>query len=179
MSCSWSEDRFEAYLDGTLAPRERGRLLTHLRGCGPCTGILEELRVVDALLAVPRHVDLPENFTFATMAEVRTLPRPSVSSVPALAYVASYLFVAWIAIGAGFIFAPNSMRALFETAVDASASMLRTLALLGHAGTRVLDDLGTAPSLFGAAIIVDVAVVTALVLGFRFLRPRLLDRLRS
>ena len=38
--------------------------------------MLDELRVVDALIAAPRHVELPENFTFATMAEVRSLPRP-------------------------------------------------------------------------------------------------------
>ncbi len=76
MNCSSSEDRFEEYLDGTLAPAVRVRLRAHLDGCGSCQGMLEELRVVDALIAAPRSVELPENFTFATMAEVRALPRP-------------------------------------------------------------------------------------------------------
>ena len=179
MSCSSSEDLFEAYLDGTLLPAQRARLLTHLAGCGPCKGVLEELRVVDALIATPRHVELPENFTFATMAEVRSLPRPHATSAPVYAYIVSYLVAAWLLIGAGFLFAATAMRAFGETALDASASLARVFGIVGHAGARIAGDFGALGTVLGAAIVLDVAVVLALVVGFTVVRPRLAEHLRS
>lgn len=177
MSCSWSEERFEAYLDGTLTPRDRVRVAAHLRGCGACTGMLEELRVVDALLVAPRAVELPPNFTFKTMAEVRAMPAPSVSHVPAIAYVSAYLVAAWLAIGGMFLLAPRVVRALFETAVDSSAAVFRALGSVLHAGARVAHDFGFAPSLIGGAIVVDVVVLAAIAVGvravhLRFIRQR-------
>jgi anti-sigma factor RsiW len=179
VSCSSSEDLFEAYLDGTLLPAQRARLLTHLAGCGPCKGVLEELRVVDALIASPRHVELPENFTFATMAEVRSLPRPHATSAPVYAYLISYLVAAWLLIGAGFLFAASAMRAFGETALDASASFARVFGIVGHAGARIAGDFGALGTVLGAAIVLDVAVVLALVVGFTVVRPRLAEHLRS
>ena len=179
MSCSSSENLFEAYLDSTLVPAQRARLLAHLAGCGPCKGVLEELRVVDALIASPRHVDLPANFTFATMAEVRSLPRPQVSPVPVYAYLVSYLVAAWLLVGAGFLFATPTMRAFGETALDVSASLARVFGIVGHAGARVAGDFSALGPVLGAAIVLDVAVVLALVVGFTVVRPRLAERLRS
>ena len=179
MSCSSSEDLFEAYLDGTLLPAQRARLLAHLAGCGPCKGVLEELRVVDALISSPRHVELPANFTFATMAEVRSLPRPQTTSVPVYAYLVSYLVAAWLLIGAGFVFAAPAMRALGGSALDASASLVRVFGSVGHAGARIAGDFGALGTLLGAAIVLDVAVVLALVVGFTVVRPRLAEHLRS
>ena len=179
MSCSSSEDLFEAYLDGTLVPAQRARLLAHLAGCGPCKGVLEELRVVDALISSPRHVELPANFTFATMAEVRSLPRPHATSAPVYAYLVSYLVAAWLLIGAGFVFAATAMRAFGETALDVSASLARMVGIVGHAGARIAGDFGPLGSLLGAAIVLDVAVVLALVVGFTVVRPRLAEHLRS
>ena len=46
MSCNSSENLFEGYLDGTLAPAQRARLLAHVNGCGRCKGVLDELRAV-------------------------------------------------------------------------------------------------------------------------------------
>ena len=179
MSCSSSEDLFEGYLDGTLLPARRARLLAHLASCGACKGVLEELRVVDALIASPRHVELPANFTFATMAEVRSLPRPHATSAPVYAYLVSYLVAAWLLIGAGFLFAATAMRAFGETALDASASLARVFGIVGHAGARIAGDFGALGTLLGAAIVLDVAVVLALVVGFTVVRPRLAEHLRS
>ncbi|HWT06789.1 MAG TPA: zf-HC2 domain-containing protein [Xanthomonadales bacterium] len=179
MSCSSSEHLFEAYLDGTLLPAQRARLLAHLAGCGPCKGVLEELRVVDALISSPRHVELPANFTFATMAEVGSLPRPHATSAPVYAYLVSYLVAAWLLIGAGFLFAATAMRAFGETALDASASLVRVFGVVGHAGARLAGDFSALGTLLGAAILLDVAVVLALVVGFTVVRPRLAEHLRS
>ncbi|MEO7039588.1 MAG: zf-HC2 domain-containing protein [Candidatus Elarobacter sp.] len=179
MSCNSSEALFEGYLDDTLAPAQRARLLRHVNGCGRCKGVLEELRVVDALLASPRTVELPENFTFATMAEVRSLPRPHVSQAPVYAYLVSYLAAAWLLIGAGFLLAGSAMRAVGETALDISGQLARTFDSLGHAGAGVVGDFGPLGTVVGAAIIVDVIVVLTLVVAFRVVRPRLVERLRS
>jgi len=179
VSCNSSEVLFEAYLDDTLLPSQRARLLAHLSGCGRCKGVLDELRVVDALIASPRQVELPENFTFATMAEVRMLPRPHGSSAPVYAYVVSYLIAAWLLIGAGFLLASSAMRAFGETALDASAQLAHTFGSVGHAGARVLGDFGSLGALLGGAIVFDIAVALALIVGFTVVRPRLAEHLRS
>jgi len=179
VSCSSSEALFEAYLDDTLLPAQRVRLLNHLGACGRCKGVLDELRVVDALMIAPRHVELPANFTFATMAEIRTLPRPHVSSAPVYAYLVSYLVAAWLLIGASFLLAGPAMRAFGETALDASAQLFHTFGTFGHAGARVLGDFGSLGALFGGAIVLDIAVALALIVGFTVVRPRLAERIRS
>ncbi|HTD38873.1 MAG TPA: zf-HC2 domain-containing protein [Candidatus Limnocylindrales bacterium] len=178
MSCSSSEALFEAYLDDTLLPAQRARLLRHLNGCGRCKGVLDELRVVDALLAGPRQVELPPNFTFAAMAEVRSLPRPHVTHAPLLAYLISYLVAAWLLVGAGFLLAGSAMRAFGETALDTSAQLVHTAGAIGSAGARVAGDFGSLTAFLGAAIVLDVAVALALVVGFAVVRPRLAERLR-
>jgi anti-sigma factor RsiW len=179
VSCNSSEALFEGYLDHTLLPAQRARLLVHLGSCGRCKGVLDELRVVDALLVSPRAVELPENFTFATMAEVRSLPRPHVSTAPVYAYLVSYLVAAWLLIGAGFVLAGSVMRAFGETALDMSAQLARTLGVVGHAGVRIFDHLGSLGTLLGAAVVLDVFFAFVLVVGFTVVRPRLAERLRS
>jgi anti-sigma factor RsiW len=179
VSCSSSEALFEAYLDHTLTPAQRARLLAHLNGCGGCKGMLEELRVVDALLAGPRVVGLPENFTFATMAEVRSLPRPHVSHAPVFAYGVSYLVAAWLLIGAGSLLASSTLHAIGETILDLSREVLRTFGSLGHAAGRLAGDFGTLGTFVGAAVVLDIAVALALIVGVAIIRPRLAERLRS
>ena len=179
MSCNSSEALFEGYLDNTLLPAQRARLLAHLSGCGRCKGVLDELRVVDALLGAPRAVELPQNFTFVTMAEVRSLPHPHVSSAPVYAYLVSYLVAAWLLIGAGFLLNGSAMRAFGETALDVSAQLARTFGIVGHAGVRIFDHLGSLGTFLGAALVFDAAVALALVVGYTVVRPRLAERLRS
>jgi anti-sigma factor RsiW len=178
VTCSSSEALFEAYLDDTLLPAQRARLLAHLNGCGACKGVLDELRVVDALLGGPLPAALPENFTFATMAEVRSLAPPSCSPAPVYAYIVSYLVASWLLIGTGFLLASTAMRAFGEAALDASAQFTWIFGAAGHAGGRVIGDFGAAGPLIGATIALDVAVVLALFAGFLVVRPRLAERLR-
>lgn len=179
MNCSSSETLFEQYLDDTLLPAQRARLLSHLKGCGRCKGVLDELRVVDALISAPRQMELPPNFTFATMAEVRTLPRPRISRTPISAYLVSYLVAAWLLIGAGFLLAPSAMRAFGETALEVSARFSHTAGSVGHAAARVIGDFGSLGMVLGGAIVLDVAVALAVIVGFAVVRPRLAERLRS
>ncbi|MBV8643448.1 MAG: zf-HC2 domain-containing protein [Candidatus Eremiobacteraeota bacterium] len=181
MTCNSSEALFEGYLDDTLLPAQRARLLGHLNSCGSCKGVLDELRVVDALLVSPREVELPPNFTFATMAEVRSLPRPCVpsSSVLAFAYLISYLVAAWLLIGAGFLLAGSTMRAFGETTLDASEHLMHPLVAIVQSGAHTLGDLGTFGAVLGGAIVLDVVVAAAMIFGVVVVRPRLAERLRS
>jgi hypothetical protein len=113
-------------------------------------------------VASPRQVELPENFTFAAMAEVRSLPRPHASSAPAYAYHVSNLVAAWLLIGAGFLL----------------ANFLHTVGLIGHVGARVVGDFGALATLLVGAIVLDVAVALALIVGLAIVRPRPAERPR-
>jgi anti-sigma factor RsiW len=179
VSCSSSEALFERYLDGTLTPARRAGVRAHLRTCGRCTGVFEELRVVDALLASPTAPELPANFTFATMAEVRALPRPHVSSPPLVAYLVCYLVAAWLVIGAAFLVENATMRILGGVALGVSRQEARTLGGLAHAAGRFVGDAGTLGTLFTFALAVGVAVALALLVGVVLVRPRIAARLRS
>ena len=179
MTCSSSERLFEAYLDDTLLPATRARLLAHLRSCGPCKGVLDELRVVDALLVSPRVVALPENFTFATVAEVGSLPRPRTSRAPVVAYLLSYLAAAWLLIAAAFVLAPSVARTVAEIALDAARELTHVAGTAGHAAFRLAGDFGSLGSVIGIAAVVDALAALALVAALTASRRRLAERARS
>jgi hypothetical protein len=84
MRCSSFEPLLDEYVDGVLAPREHALVAAHVAGCASRAGLLEELRVIDALLLTPRALEPAPNFTFKVMAEVRSLPAPAVHHVPTL-----------------------------------------------------------------------------------------------
>jgi anti-sigma factor (TIGR02949 family) len=63
MSCGQVLDRLSDYLDGELAPEDRGRLESHLRGCEGCARFGGELRAtVRALKAHLGGERLPSGF---------------------------------------------------------------------------------------------------------------------
>ena len=103
MACSSSfEALLDEYVDGTLGPRERARTEAHLRACDSCPALLEEVRVIDALLLGPRQLEPAPNFSFKVMAEARSMHPPHRAHVPHLLVLGSYLAFAWIAIGLFF-----------------------------------------------------------------------------
>ncbi len=180
MNCSWCEERFEEFLDGVLTSGERARLLRHIDGCDDCRALLEELRVVDALLLTPRSVELAANFTFATMAEVRSMPAPQACRAPFAAYVVSYLVAAWSLAGASFLIAPNTVRAAGETAFDVARNVIVAAGGLGHVVVHLGDrgDVSSWTTVAGGVLLADAAVAVTLVFGLRVVRPRLAGRLR-
>ena len=180
MTCNWCEERFERLLDGLVAGAERERLLTHVDGCAACRGLLDELRVVDALLLEPRAVDLPANFTFATMAEVRALPEPRADRAPILAWLVSFIVTAWSLIGTEFVLAPKTMIAAGETSLDIARDVLSALGGIGHVFGRLVShgDLSSLFTVAGSVVIADGLVLVAIVAALRFARPRIAERLR-
>jgi anti-sigma factor RsiW len=105
MHCSSFEPLLDEYVDGALAPRDHALVAAHVAGCPNCAGLLEELRVIDALLLTPRTLDPAPNFTFKVMAEVRAMPAPVHHRVSPLPVIAAYLAFAWTAIAMLFYFA--------------------------------------------------------------------------
>ena len=96
-----------------------------------------------------------------------------------VAYFVSYLVAAWLLIGAGFLLSGRTMRAFGETGLDLVGSLARSLGAVAHAGGRMLGDFGGIGTLLGTALVLDLAVVAVLVLGFAVVRPRIAERLRG
>lgn len=181
MNCNWCEERFERLLDGLLTPGEVARLRAHVDACDACRGLLEELRVVDALLLGPRAVDLPANFTFATMADVRALARPCVPAPPIAATLTAYLVAAWSLIGAAFLISPATLIGASETARASAATVLVALGALGHVIAHVGDrtTIGSWTLAAGVAAVDGLLLAGAAVAAVRLARPRGAHRLRG
>jgi len=179
VNCNSAERAFEGFLDGTLAARERAAVLAHVDGCDPCRVLLEELRVVDALLLTPREIRLAENFTFATMAEIRSQPRPHRPRSRAGAYAVAYLAAAWMLLGAVALLAPETMHVLGAATLAFSRSVVDAF---GGAGGALAGVFGRGPAAvpIAASLALGIEVVLAAAIGgaIRYVRPRLAQRLR-
>src|ERR1700752_4100334 len=96
MHCSSCEPLLDRYLEGTLTPRQMARVREHVNRCAHCASLLTELRVVDALLATTRPVELAPNFTFAVMAETRATPMHAAPRFPLWGALSAYIVAAWL-----------------------------------------------------------------------------------
>jgi hypothetical protein len=142
--------------------------------------VLEELRVVDALLIAPRQVELAPNFTFATMAEARALPPPVPYRAPIRAYLISYLAAAWLIAGACLLLAPHLMHAVTGTTLDVLRSIASAFGGLGAVVSRLFDRGGNVlTAILGALIAFDVVLIAGFGWAVKYVRPRLVERLRS
>ncbi|MBC5800368.1 MAG: zf-HC2 domain-containing protein [Candidatus Eremiobacteraeota bacterium] len=112
MRCSYFKPRLDAYVDGDLEPRERALIAVHVGSCPECAGLLEELRVIDALLLGPRRLEPAANFTYKVMADVRALPQPHVHRIPTLPVLVTYIVFAWATIGAFLWWGGSTARAM-------------------------------------------------------------------
>jgi anti-sigma factor RsiW len=178
VTCNWCDERFERYLDGELSATERRRLVGHTTACERCRSLLDELRVVDALLLTPRTVEPAANFTDRTMAELRALPPPRAPRSPLPAYLVCYVVGAWSLLAAGFLLHPHTMQrlgatllAVMLTVVVAVGGVLHVAAHLGDRG-----DLTSWTTVAGGVVLLDLALAVALVAALRFAVPRLTER---
>jgi hypothetical protein len=169
VTCSWCEERFERFLENDLTPAEHAGLRDHLDRCDDCRSLLEELRVVDALLLQPRTIEPAPNFTFKTMADVRAMPPPRVPPSPLPALLVCYLVAVWALIGAGFVLEAPAMHAFTETALDlartlvvASGGVLHVAAHLGDRG-----ELSTWTTFAGGVMLADLILVATLIVAAR------------
>ena len=137
MTCSWCEERFERFLDGALTAGDRARLQLHVDGCTACRSLLEELRCVDGLLLAPRTIELPPNFTGATMSGVCALPPPAAYRHPIAASLVAYLVGAWALAGAALLITPNTVVQTARDAYAVAATVLAALAGVQHSLVHV------------------------------------------
>jgi len=158
MRCSSFEPYFDAYVEGELSPVLRARIAQHVATCESCRSLLEEFRVIDALLLAPRQLEPQPNFTFKVMAEVRSLPRPHAHRSAPLPILAAYVVFAWVAIGTFLVFGGAAARA-----------MLAALgAAFGHAGASAAALALAVQHLFGRQAF-DITAAMGAVLGLDLL----------
>ena len=71
MVCREAVEAVTAYLEGTMAPRDRARFETHLAGCEHCTAYLEQIRTTIELTG---HIE-PEDLSPEARAALQTVFR--------------------------------------------------------------------------------------------------------
>jgi anti-sigma factor RsiW len=179
MRCSSCEPLLDQYLDRVLSPRVAARVARHLETCAQCAALLHELRSVDGLLLGATQPELPPNFTFALMAEVRSRPVAPRRRVPAWIVLVSYLAAAWIAVAAALAALagrwPEQVPARWPALAPAFAS-LSHLAIWRAAG-NTLHAIAPATPLVAAGVslvlCLDLALFVALFFFYRSVRPQL------
>lgn len=173
MRCSSSRLLFDGLLDGALAGRTHVALEQHLEGCFDCRGLLEELRVVDALLLQATSADVPAGFTERTMNEIARLPMPRPAGPALLPFVVSYLIAAWLAIGLAFLFAGDATRAAMATALGVSGAELAAIGALAHGLFHSFDgSLNGLTAVSAGALLADVMAWVAFFALYRAYRAR-------
>jgi anti-sigma factor RsiW len=145
----------------------------HLRTCDACAELVNELRVVDALMATTKSVDLPANFTFAVMAEARTMAvaverRLSVSSLRVVYQVAAWIAFsgAFAVLGPRIAFVSHALAPLWSSALNGFAAITG----IAHGVEPA------APVLVGVVsfvLFVDVLLAGAFIFFYRSVRPHL------
>jgi len=178
MNCSSSEEHFEALIDGTLSASLRPELLAHVDRCTACGSVLEELRVIDALLLAPREATLAPNFTFRIMAEVAAQPIPRPRRAPVAAFLVSYLVAAWMLVGiAELVAGPRTHAVLASLQANVGSLIVVFSGVAQAAGRGVSHGLGSLTALVGGVLALDVALAAAVAVGYFVVRPRLAARL--
>ena len=174
MRCSSSEARLDAFVDGVLPPLEQTRVAAHVDGCSECAALLQELRVIDALLLTPRVVVPAPNFTFKVMAEARSLPAPHARHALTASVIAAYLGFAWVAIALFFVLAGSSARSAVAALTQGGLRAGDSLVALGGAASHLFGryQLGVTAAV-GGILTLDLVVAAAAVLIYTVVRPRL------
>jgi anti-sigma factor RsiW len=180
VNCEQCRERFERFLDGLVTAVERARMDAHVDACAACRGLLEELRVVDALLRDPRAIELPADFTAATMAEVHALTPSPARRVPLAASLVSYVVAAWALAGAAFLIAPASVLSAGKTSLAVANTVLVAVAGIGHVVVHLGDrgDVRSWTTFAGGVAIADGLLLVAIGAALRAARPRIVERLR-
>lgn len=173
MRCSSCEPRLDRYVEATLAPRQMAAVASHLRTCDRCSSLLTELRVVDALLATTQPIELAPNFTFAVMAEARSVRVHEPRRLSLWAVLSFYLVAAWLALSAAYVFfgshvprVANAVGAVSGMVVDTFGTIAAVLHGLGPAAPVTVG-------IVSAVLFVDVLLACGLIYFYRAVRPRM------
>lgn len=181
MRCSFCKPLLDRYSEATLCAQQMRQVSAHLQLCGECAAVLEELKVVDGLLTTLSPPQAPAaNFTFAILAEVRSMPVPVTPRTNLVALAGAYVLVAWAIIAAWLQLAGIGLAG----ALSALAGFAASTAGVAHSVTADLTGIfgsGT-PQVTAFVLTVlglDVAIGLGIALIYFVVRPRLAARLAS
>ena len=136
-----AESDLSAYLDGELAPAERGRLAAHLAGCERCAGRLAELRATASLIGALPYSRAARSLVPSVTQRWRWLrPVRSFSMFASGAFLFVFLLTAVARTGAGLsgAGAPSAAQpaaSAFGAGGAAEATSLRPAAPAAQAPT--------------------------------------------
>jgi anti-sigma factor RsiW len=176
MRCFSCEPLLDAYLEGALSRRQSFAVSAHLRTCHDCASLLQELRVVDALLTTARPPGVAADFTAAIVSATAVAPhrfqrRRSRIGLALLLYVALAWALAAFAVLRWNAFAglPQSIAALVRPDLAALDAAARALAPATPVAAAVVTGI----------LLLDVLLLTTLLYGFRRARPLLAPNVRK
>jgi anti-sigma factor RsiW len=175
MRCSSCEPLLPEYIEGALSARRMAIVAQHVHGCAACTELIAELKVVDALLATGTPSSLPENFTFAVMAEVRSMPAPPSTRVPVWLAAAGYVLATWLLVGGWFLARGTGAIASVQAALAPFFAGANVLAHAGAgAGHALAPNAVALGTIVGVVLTLDLLALAGLFYFYRNVRPRLL-----
>jgi hypothetical protein len=170
MRCSSCEPLLDDYLEASLSRRQMRDVALHLQSCPTCGALLEELRVVDALLTTARSPGgVSSDFTATVVSATAAAPlRPNRRMglwLPLLAYLGvAWALLAFLALDA------HGVAGLFARLGAWAAGGLAALA----AGLRaVAPATGVAAAAVTGVLLVDLLLLAGIIYGYRRLRPML------
>jgi anti-sigma factor RsiW len=174
--CSSCEPLLDRYLEGTLTPRQMIDTAAHIRSCTSCARLIEEVKVIDALLFTTDVPELPTNFTFAVMAETRTLPAPKPLQHRVWSFVTLYLTAAWIAALVLFLASGASLAKVGGAIAAGFGGLAQSLAGIAGGIAHGAPALAT----FSVGVLsLDLVLAAAAAAVYFLIRPRLAAHLAS
>ena len=180
MQCLSCDRVLDRYIEGTLKPPLMAAVTQHLRGCERCSALWQELKVVDALLETTRPAPLPENFTFAVMAETSDLPVPVRRHHRVWSFLVLYVVAAWVAaLIAAAVAGPRAPAFLSAMLSFVTASAGRAAGSIDAAAAGVGTVLPPLAALGAGIFAIDLALGAAFCIFYFFIRPRVAARLAA
>jgi hypothetical protein len=145
-----------------------GEIARHLSRCRDCEGLLDELRVVDALLTTARAPGrVGSDFTKSVVSVTRTSAPRAVKRVSLSAALLAYLAVAWACL-ALLATRTHDFSRIFEGIALAGS---RSIAAIEAAMRAVSSGAMVVAAAVTGVLLLDLVLLVALVLGYRRLRP--------
>jgi anti-sigma factor RsiW len=168
MRCSSCEPLLDAYLEGMLPARKARLVNAHLRACKECSALLEELRIVDALLATAHPPAMAPGFTAAVVSATSAAQPAAPRRIPIWIAFILYLGAAWALVAVAV--RSHELARLAGALLDGSH---RDLAAFDAAVRAVAPATPLAAAAVTGVLLIDLLLFCAIFYGYRRLRLRI------